>query len=256
MTPENTRFRFETGTASDTGCVRDHNEDRLLSAPEMGIWLVADGMGGHAAGEVAAEIIVNEVATVRRAASAPDLKARFLDRIARANDAILEHSRQNGGQTMGATVAALLVHDTGYSGLWCGDSRVYLIRDGAIRCITRDHTEVQELLDSGTITPEQAADWPRRNVITRAVGVAEHAEVEQVYGTLRDRDTFVVCSDGLTAHLDDDEIAEIARGTTSQRACDTLVAATVARGATDNVTVAVVRCSLKTMLESPETHDP
>lgn len=249
---DTSRFRFDTGAASDTGCIRDHNEDRFLPAPEMGIWMVADGMGGHEAGDVAAQIIVDQVASVRRAANAPDLQARFLDRLDRANDAIRDHAQRNGGATMGATMAALLVHDTGYAGIWCGDSRIYLIRDGAISQISRDHTEVQELLDSGAITPEQAATWPRRNVITRAVGVMPSVPVDQVYGTLRDRDTFVLCSDGLTGHLDDSEIAALTMGKPAQRACDALIAATLARGAHDNVTVLVIRCSLKTVLDGPE----
>jgi len=244
----NTRFRFETGAATHDGCVRDHNEDRYLAAPDLGIWMVADGMGGHYGGDVAAQTIIDEVESVRQTSSAPDLRARFLDRIARAGREIRAHSARNDGATIGATVATLLIHEAHFAALWCGDSRVYQVRDGALRQLSRDHTEVQQLLDEGVITGEQAAEWPRRNVITRAVGVRDEAEFDQITGTLQDRDGFVICSDGLTGHLPDTEIAEIIRGRPAQAACDALVTETLRRGASDNVTVVLVRCAYKTMV--------
>lgn len=251
----NTRFRFETGSATHSGCVRDHNEDRYLAAPEQGIWLVADGMGGHFGGDVAAQTIVEKVESVRHAASAPDLRARLHDRIMQANAAIRDHSVHNDGATIGATLATLLIHEGDFAALWCGDSRIYRLRDGVLTQISRDHTEVQDLLDSGAITPEQAESWPRRNVITRAVGVGEQVELEDVTGTLRDRDTFLMCSDGLTGHLGDEEIAEILRGQPSQTACDALVEETLTRGASDNVTLVVVRCALKTVVTGDHAAD-
>ncbi|MFN4101539.1 MAG: PP2C family protein-serine/threonine phosphatase [Pararhodobacter sp.] len=244
-------YRFETGSVSHVGRVREHNEDRLLAAPDIGLWLVADGMGGHFGGDVAAEAIVEQAATVSRTATAPDLMARFVDRMARANDAIREHSARNQDAMIGATIAGLLVHGNGFAAVWCGDSRVYLMRDGALVQLTRDHTEVQELLDAGAITEDQARSWPRRNVITRAVGVGDEVALESVDGQLQDRDCFVLCSDGLTGHLEDPEIAAMIRGLPAQRASDALVAETLARGAQDNVTVVVVRCALKTVVGGP-----
>jgi protein phosphatase len=248
----NPKFRFETGAATHDGCVRDHNEDRYLAAPHLGIWLVADGMGGHFGGDVAAQTIVDRVETVHRSSSAPDLRARFLDRVARANEDIRALSARNGNATIGATLAALLVHEANFSCSWCGDSRVYLLRDGVLSQVSRDHTEAQELLDSGTITPEQAENWPRKNVITRAVGVYDEADIDHVTGTLRDRDTFLLCSDGLTGHLEDDDILSMMRGKPSQAACEALLSETLARGASDNVTVVIVRCALKTVVSTDE----
>ena len=241
-------YRFETGGASHVGCVRDHNEDRFLLAPESGVWLVADGMGGHFGGDVAAELVVSHVATVSRAATAPDLMARVIDRTARANAAIRAHSARNADAMIGATVVGLLVHGNRFAVVWCGDSRAYLLRDGHLTQISRDHTEVQELLDAGAITPEQAATWPRRNVITRAVGVDAEVALETLDGLLQDRDCFLLCSDGLTAHLEDAEIAALVRGQPVQRACDALIGQTLARGAHDNVTVVLVRCMLTTVV--------
>lgn len=248
----NPSYRFDTGAVTHSGCVRDHNEDRYLAAPDHGIWLVADGMGGHFGGDVAAQIMVDEAASVNRAATAPDLHARFHDRVARANDAIRDHSQRNEGVTIGTTLASLLIHDRSFVASWCGDSRIYLLREGKLHQVSRDHTEVQELLDTGAITHEQAENWPRRNVITRAIGVHEQAHVEDRFGDLQDRDTFILCSDGLTGHVSDDEIAGLVRGQSAQRACDALLNLTLERGANDNVTLIVVRCAFKTLVTRDE----
>ena len=108
--------------------------------------------------------------------------------------------------------------------------------------ISRDHTEAQELLDRGAITEEEAENWPRKNVITRAIGVRDEANLDQRYGTLKDQDTFLLCSDGLTGHIEDYEILQMVDGKQPQEACNKLVDLTLDRGATDNVTTVVVRC--------------
>ena len=247
------RFRFETGTATHQGCIRTLNEDRLLARPDSGVWLVADGMGGHFGGDFAAESIVDQVATVGRAASAPDLRARLVDRLTRAHHRIQDHSRQNDGATIGATVAALLAYDSHFAVVWSGDSRVYRYREGRLEQLSRDHTEVQELLDSGAITAEEAEHWPRRNVITRAIGVHAEPALDQVNGELRDRDLFLLCSDGLTGHVEDAELPGFLVGRAPQAAADQLIQTTLERGATDNVTVVVVRCNARTLVDRYET---
>jgi protein phosphatase len=235
------QFRFETGGLSHTGRVRDHNEDRFLAEPDAGIWVVADGMGGHHGGELASGAIVSHLTSIGRAASAPDLQARFVDRITRANDEIQQLSRANGA-TIGSTVVALLAFEQHFAVVWSGDSRLYMIRDGELMMISRDHTEANELLDRGSISEEEAANWPRKNVITRAIGVSADPNLDQRYGSLKDRDTFILCSDGLTGHVEDHEIFECVHGEKPQAAVDRLVEMTLERGATDNVTVVVVRC--------------
>ncbi len=239
MTPK--QFKFETGALTHTGCVRDHNEDRFLSTPDAGLWLVADGMGGHHGGELASGSIVSHLSSIGRAASAPDLQARFVDRIGRANEEIQQISQANGA-TVGSTVVALLAFEQHFAVVWSGDSRVYMIRDGELMQISRDHTEAQELLDRGAITEEEAENWPRKNVITRAIGVASEPNLDQRYGTLQHHDTFILCSDGLTGHVEDTEIRRMVHGVAPQEACDRLVELTLERGAMDNVTVVVVRC--------------
>lgn len=236
-------FGFETGAATDTGCIRDHNEDSHFTRPAFGLWLVADGMGGHDAGDFASQAIVAEMEGLGMAGSASDLHARFQERLDRAHRRILSHSQSIGGATVGATMVALMIFEERYICIWSGDSRIYLLRDGLLRQLTHDHTEVHELLRRGMITAAQASVWPRRNVITRAIGVSSHPECDMVHGRAMVDDIFLLCSDGLTEHNNDRDIATfLASGDTAQGICDGLIAQTIARGAKDNVTAVVLRC--------------
>ncbi|WP_274630586.1 PP2C family protein-serine/threonine phosphatase [Arvimicrobium flavum] len=241
-------FPFESYGVSHTGCVRSVNEDNYLVEPESGLWLVADGMGGHDAGEVASASIVHHLATMGIASSAPDLRARFEDRLARAHAEIRQISEARG-ITIGSTVAALLAIDGRFACMWSGDSRVYLVRRGVISQVSRDHTEVQELLDQGVITASEARVWPRRNVITRAVGVSDDIVLDIEQGEIIPGDVFVLGTDGLTAHVSDDEIRETVAAAAPEQACQVLLQTVLARGGTDNVTIVVVR-----MLDGSEPH--
>jgi protein phosphatase len=231
---------FESYGVSHKGCVRDHNEDSYLVEPQIGLWVVADGMGGHEAGEVASASIVEHLATIGIASSAPDLRARFEDRLNRAHAEIRRISRSRG-VTIGSTVAALLAMDGRFACLWSGDSRVYLVRDGAISQISRDHTEVQELLDSGAISAAEAENWPRRNVITRAIGVNDDIAIDFQQGETLAGDVFILSTDGLTAHVSDAEIAAAVLSAAPQAACEKLLAMVLERGGTDNVTIVLVK---------------
>ena len=142
--------------------------------------------------------------------------------------------------TIGSTVAALLAIDGRFACLWSGDSRVYLVRNGSITQVSRDHTEVQELLDKGLITTEEAVAWPRKNVITRAVGVSDQIAMDFQHGEALPGDVFVLNSDGLTAHVSDAEIRAAVVAEPPQAACETLLKTVLARGGTDNVTILIV----------------
>ena len=235
-------FSFDTGQATDVGCRRSVNEDALLARPDLGLWVVADGMGGHEAGDFASATIVEELAHVGHAASPDDLRARVMARLSRANDRILDHSHDLGRGAIGATVVAILANGEDYACIWSGDSRAYLLRDGRLVQQSRDHTEVRALLDAGSITAEEAANWPRKNVITRAIGVTDRPECDMVVGQLRPGDRFLLCSDGLTEHVTDPEIADHLDRMGPQDACDALIRQTLERGAQDNVTVIAFRC--------------
>ncbi len=236
-------FRIDSEAGSDAGKVRSLNEDSYLVQPDVGLWLVADGMGGHDAGDFASQTLVKELGALAPPDSAPALLSAMEERVVAANRTLRHAAADRGNNAViGCTLAALVVFDGAYACVWSGDSRVYRIRQGAIEQVTRDHTEAQELIDRGTLTPEEARVWPRKNVITRAIGVFDEPELEMVQGRVEDGDTFVICSDGLTEHVEDNEIEEIAQMRPLKRVVDDLIAMTLDRGAKDNVTVVAVAC--------------
>ncbi|WP_332699163.1 PP2C family protein-serine/threonine phosphatase [Bosea sp. (in: a-proteobacteria)] len=232
---------FETGSISHPGRVRSHNEDNLVLRPEFGLWAVADGMGGHENGAMASATVAAALDAIGPASSAADLLARLEKSVLAANAELRRQISERAGATMGSTLVVLLAHDTHFACVWSGDSRIYLIRDGRITQVSRDHTEAQDMIERGLLNAEEARNWPRRHVITRAIGVHELPELELDHGELEGGDTFVLCSDGLTDHVVDEEILRAASGDNVQGACDALLALTLERGATDNVTVVIVR---------------
>jgi serine/threonine protein phosphatase PrpC len=232
--------RFETGASTHVGKVRRLNEDSYLINPEIGVWAVADGMGGHEAGDLASAMVVEALRAIPMPASAPEMLASCEASMISANARVRDYARQHGS-IVGTTVAILLTYDVYYASIWSGDSRIYLIRRGRIVQLSRDHTEMQDLIDEGKLSPSEAATFARRNVITRAIGVQENPELEMIHGELERGDTFIICSDGLTGHVADSEILEAVWACPAQAACDALVALTLERGASDNVTVVVVR---------------
>lgn len=244
MNQANRAFTYDFAAMTDRGRVRQQNEDSIAAYPEFGVWAVADGMGGHEAGDVASQIIADELASLGVPISAQDQRARMLERIDRAHQRILAHSRERGLGGAGSTVAALLLYDAELACVWAGDSRVYLMREGLLTPLTRDHSEVAMMVAAGTMTQDQARTAPRRNVITRAIGIGQMAQPETASGVIKDGDRFILCSDGLTEHLADKEIAGFAgRPFNAQETASALISETLMRGARDNVSVIVVDCT-------------
>jgi protein phosphatase len=245
MTDLGRRFHFDSALKSDVGRVRKINEDSALCLPESGIWVVADGMGGHAAGDFASQTITGTLETVGVPVSLEDLKVRFLERLSMANARIIAHAQSLGGGPVGATLASVLIHGDRFACVWSGDSRVYRFRAGQLTQVSRDHTEVQALLDAGSITEEQAVNWPRKNVITRAIGVNDIPQCDVVEDVLEDRDLFLICSDGLTEYFENEEIASVLADTGKadlDGLCDRFVSTAVERGGKDNISVILFRC--------------
>lgn len=234
---------FEAAGSTDTGRVRRFNEDAFLIRTASGLWAVSDGMGGHEAGRLASSLVVESLESIQPQETPELLLTDSGRRLSLANMRLKRIAQDRGYDIIGATVVVLLAHGREYSCVWSGDSRIYRVRDGAIEQLTRDHSEAEELVARGILTREEVKFWPRRNVITRAIGVADTAEVEVVSGELRPEDVYVLCSDGLTGHVEDEEIRAVVGDpdVDVQTASDRLIALTLDRGAKDNVTAVVVR---------------
>ncbi|WP_294926616.1 protein phosphatase 2C domain-containing protein [uncultured Paracoccus sp.] len=243
MTGDETGFHFVSGACSHKGMVRAHNEDAHVMLPGTGIWVVADGMGGHEAGDIASRLIVEEISSVGLPVSAQDQRARFSQRLIRANERILAHAQARNLSTVGSTVAALMIHGHELACTWAGDSRVYLLRKGLLTRLTTDHSEVARLIAAGELTEEEARRSPSRNVITRAIGIQLHPNPETVTGVVEPNDLFLLCSDGLTEHNSDDDLRQmLLQPGSPETLARRLIEQTLARGARDNVTAIVMCC--------------
>jgi len=230
------------GAASDRGLVRAVNEDSLMAEPP--VFLVADGMGGHAAGDVASRLAVAAFAGL---GGAERLKVEdALAAVARANRAILDSAREDRSRAgMGTTLAGLAVVAAAGSEHWMafniGDSRVYRLSADGLRQLTADHSEVAELVATGRMSPEEARTYPRRHVVTRSLGTEPPPETDCWVFPPEASERFIVCSDGLTGELSDLEIGTAAREIVDpQSLAQALVDRAVAAGGHDNVTVVVV----------------
>jgi protein phosphatase len=231
---------FDAGSMTHIGNVRQRNEDSYLARGDIGLWAVADGMGGHQAGDLASQLVIALLDAIDRSVPSAHLLEQCEAALFKANQDILAMSETRHGATIGTTVAILLVRDAHFACLWAGDSRVYGVQNGAIRQISRDHTEVEDLIAAGALSRQDAEGLPN-NVITRAVGVTPALALDVVTGPIEADDIFVICSDGLTRHLSDDEICQFVMGRNAQASCDAMVELALQRGGLDNVTVVVVR---------------
>ena len=233
---------FESVSRTDVGLKRKINEDSLLAAPDRALWAVADGMGGHDAGEVASAMVVE---ALQRLPQSEDLDATVsaaIEALEGVNQELIRLARtQSSDRTIGTTIVGLAIADGAYRCFWAGDSRAYLLRNGDIARISRDHSLVQDLIDAGMLTPDEAERHENANVITRAVGVAKDIRVDVVSGDVLPGDQFVLASDGLTRVVSDGELAAELMRNDPDRAADVLIETVLRRGAPDNVSLVLVR---------------
>ena len=247
---------------TDVGMIRSGNEDSFFAhaTRERGIFIVADGMGGHAAGEVASEMTVQIISRELHDLKDADAPAeeRVSDSIRLANRAVYERTIQESDkQGMGTTASVLIVSGTRYLIGQVGDSRIYLLRDGALKQLTKDHSYVQEQVDAGLLTPEQARYHPYSNVITRCVGASDAVEPDTYSGDLKPGDTFLVASDGLTGMVDDRRLQQLLLSRASAgRVVDALIAEANYRGGLDNITAIVVQITTVGELDNSERPTP
>lgn len=228
--------------ATHPGARRSYNEDTFVDRSDLGLWAVADGAGGHEAGEVASGMIRDALVAIPRNLGAGQLLAEARTRLLSVHHALLDAAEQRGPNVlMASTVVVLMVRDAFFAVLWAGDSRVYLLRAGELSQLTRDHSLVQEMVDNGEIAADQAESHPHANVITRAVGAgAQDLALEKVTGSVMPGDRFLLCSDGLCKTLSAAEITGLLSAPDGVSPSEMLINAALARQVSDNVTAVVV----------------
>jgi len=227
---------------TNVGKVRKLNEDSLLERPEMGLWLVADGMGGHSAGDVASQMITENLKKIHEGISLERYIDDVEDKLLKVNEQLLQKSRETTKRnTIGSTVVVFIAYQNYCVYIWAGDSRLYRLRDGNLRQMTTDHSQVELYVEQGLISREEAAVHPHGNMITRAVGATDELFLDMDIQTMRSGDRYLLCSDGLTKHLVDFEIEDILREEeNTEDTCKVFIDLTLERGAGDNVTAIVV----------------
>lgn len=229
---------------SHRGAVRAENEDSFLEAPDLGLWAIADGMGGHEAGQMASATVVHALDKMPPTASPAAAEASVRELIDRANERLQALSQQAfGGRIIGSTVAVLILRHDGASCLclWAGDSRIYRLRHGRLQRLTRDHNRTEELIAEGVIQPAEADSHPLVNVITRAVGARVDVDLDRRTESLEASDRFLLCTDGLYRTVTEDEMAGVLTRSDCQDAANELLALSLSRDPTDNVTLGVVQ---------------
>ncbi len=234
--------RIRSWHATHAGTKRKHNEDTFVDRPDLGVWAVADGAGGHQAGEVASGMIAEALSQIPPELSASDLLVEVRNRIEETHRALRDEAARRGGNTMiASTLVAFLARGDHFACLWAGDSRAYLLRGGEIQQITKDHSLVQELVDAGTIGADEAESHPHANIITRAVGAdIEDLILDKVSGRLQQGDRFLLCSDGLCKCVPLTRLADLLRIDDGSSPPDSMIEAALALHATDNVTAVTI----------------
>ena len=239
---------FEFGFRSDTGRVRINNQDSFFVLPDKGVFLIADGVGGHSHGEIASRTVMSDIAErisdhpIPESAGAEEIKDYFVDLVFKVNRHVYELAGGREVRSMATTLIILYIRDGRAYVANVGDSRLYLIRDNRIMQVTEDHTYVNDLCKKGIIDQEQAREHPDRNLITRAIGAEKEVRPDLFMFDAYNGDILLLCTDGLYDMLSDEEIKEIVLKTGNMRdACSRLVDRANEQGGTDNITAVTVR---------------
>ena len=231
-----TRYSVQT----HVGHKRKVNEDSVVALPEQNVWIVSDGMGGHAAGDFASQLITDMAAVIPPDLAPGQRMQALRDTIQNAHRMIRAEAGARGVDVMGATVVALILADGHFAAFWAGDSRLYLLRDGEIEMVTTDHSVVAALVEAGQMTWDEAEHHPQSNAIVRAVGVGEDLELDKVRGEIAPGDRFLLCSDGLTKYATFEMLREALSTQPIELVCEHLIQIALAGGGAGNIPAAVV----------------
>jgi serine/threonine protein phosphatase PrpC len=232
-------MRFSCAARTHVGLKRKINEDSILAATERGLWAVADGMGGHDAGEVASTMVTDALRNLPPARGVDALAAAAVEALRAVNSELI--ALAGSRRTIGTTVVALTIAEGAFRCFWLGDSRAYRLRDGTLERLSHDHSVVQELVDAGMLRADEAEAHENANLITRAIGVADAIDLDMTSGEVRPGDLFLLASDGLTRVVPDAELATGLGSAPPDEAADALVEKVLARGAPDNVSLIIVK---------------
>lgn len=233
--------RWISSARTDPGAEREVNEDAFLERPDIGLWAVADGMGGHAQGEVASTMVVDSLRQIGEPATLSAFVDEVDDQIMEVNSRLRAYAAERGLKTIGATVASLLVFRNIAVCLWAGDSRIYRYRNKRLEQLTRDHALVEDLVGMGIVNRAQAEHHPHANLVTRAVGATDGLHLDIDVCDVQAGDIFLLCSDGLSRELPNKAIASALKKHGMRRASSALVDMALARKARDNVTAVTVQ---------------
>lgn len=223
------------------GKVREVNEDALVCREEIGLWAVADGMGGHEAGDLASRIVTRCLEEIGPCNDFDELEAQTRSSLERANAELVElKTHFDPSRSPASTVAVLLIKGNQGAAIWAGDSRVYRVRDGLLKQITHDHSHVQDLVDRGELAPEDAESHPHAHYITRAMGLKDKFYLETHWFEVRPGDRYLACTDGLSRLLNAQELCELTESREPEARVNNMMEIALARGAPDNVTLIAV----------------
>lgn len=233
---------FNSYASTHQGNVRSLNEDSILSVPVSGLWVVADGMGGHSAGDFASQQIVAELQALPNYAALPEMVDAVEDALLEVNLKLKTHSRHHlNGVTIGSTVVCLILKERTGVVLWVGDSRLYRYRQGVLEQLTRDHSEVQARIDKGILSAEQAEKSTIKNILSRAVGAFDELAIDVNAFTVQANDVFLLCSDGLYNELSSQEIEKLLHTNSLEKVSADLMQASLTQEAKDNISLIVVK---------------
>ena len=233
---------LECVSRTHVGLRRTVNEDSMLVRTDRGLWAVADGMGGHDAGDVASAMVTDALLRLPIVYGLDDLVESAIDALKRVNHELISLAASgHESRTIGSTIVGLAIADGQFRCFWAGDSRAYRIRGDQIIQLTRDHSLVQDLVNAGMLDPQEARNHPNANVITRAVGVVEELKIETANGDARSGDQFLLASDGLTRLVDDHELLTELTSKRPADAAETLIETVLSRGAPDNVSIIIAK---------------
>jgi len=230
-----------TSSMTHTGAVRTRNEDALLAMPKVGLWAVADGMGGHEAGDYASQCIVGHLYEAGSHFQGPALLEEIPRALDMANREIYQYSQQQAnGQIVGSTITVLLMENESFHCFWSGDSRCYLARERQFRALTRDHTEAEELIRQGVMTPEQAENSPESNTLTDAIGIDETPHIDYITDYIYEDDRFLLCTDGLNKVFSDIMLSHMIEHSDIDKVNQQFLVEALNAGAPDNLSSIIV----------------